>query len=42
MEKLGERSKRVMIRGLMLSLMTMLVLGGFGSGLFPVTPARPR
>ena len=35
MEKLGERSKKVMIRGLMVSLMTMLVLGGFGSKLFP-------
>ena len=39
MGKLGERSKRVMIRGLMVSLMTMLVLGGFGSKLFSVTPA---
>ena len=42
MEKLGERSKRVMIRGLMVSLMTMLVLGGFGSRLFSVTPARAQ
>lgn len=39
MEKIGERSKRVMIRGLMVSLMAMLVLGGFGSGLLSVTPA---
>ena len=42
MEKLGERSKQVMIKGLMVSLMTMLVLGGFGSKLFSVTPARAQ
>ena len=40
MEKLGVRNTRGMIRVfLLLSLMTMLVLGGFGSKVFPVTPA---
>ena len=42
MERLGVRGKRVMVRGLMVSLMTLLVLGGFGSGLFPMTPARAQ
>ena len=40
MKKLGVRSKWIMVRGLMVSLMTMLVLGGLGSGYFPWR--RPR
>ena len=39
MERFGVRSKRLMVRGVMVSLMTMLVLGGFGGGLFSMTPA---
>ncbi len=39
MEKLGARSKLILVRGLMVSLMTLLVLGSFGGWLSPLTPA---
>ena len=39
MERLGVRSKLIVVRGLMVSLMAWLVLGGFGGWLSPVTPA---
>ena len=38
MEKLGVRSKSIMVRGVMASLMAMLVLIGVVSWLSPVTP----
>jgi hypothetical protein len=42
MESSGVTSKRFMVKGLILSLMAMLVLGGLGMGLAPVTPAQAQ
>ena len=42
MKILGVKSKRFMVRGLIVSLMAMLVLGGLGTGLASVTPAQAQ
>ena len=42
MEISGVKSKRFMVRGLIVSLMAMLVLGGLGTGLALVTPVQAQ
>jgi hypothetical protein len=42
MEISGVKSKRFMVRGLILTFMIMVVLGGLGTWLSPVTPAQAQ